>query len=140
MALDLSSLQKAVKLLESSVHISCDQKMMGSLNQATRELIRLGVIQHFEFTFELCWKFMERWIRLNKAPEAAQPSTRKDLFRHAAKYELVQDPQKWFEYSEARNITSHTYEEGNAKQVYQAATHFVEDAKYFLMQLESKND
>lgn len=111
------------------------------MNEITQTAIRAGVIQHFEFTYELCWKFIQRWIRMNKTPEDADCArTRKELFRMAARYGLIADPTPWFAYGEARNITSHTYNEETAEAVYEAALQFVADAKYLLAQLEKFND
>ena len=74
---------------------------MSSLDEVTQYAIRAGVIQHFEFTYELSWKFIQRWLRLNASAEDAEPLTRRELFRTAARYGLIGDPQPWFRYSEA---------------------------------------
>jgi nucleotidyltransferase substrate binding protein (TIGR01987 family) len=103
-------------------------------------VLRAGVIQNFEFTFELCWKFIQRWIILNKTPEDAEPFTRKDLFRMAARYGLVEDPLRWFEYGDARNLASHAYDEDKARQVFETAVRFLDDARNLLDRLEKSND
>ncbi len=113
---------------------------MDRLDEGTRDVIRAGVIQNFEFTFELCWKFIRRWMRINGTPEGAEPRTRKDLFRMAARSELIQDPGPWFAYAEARNITSHTYDKKKADSVYQVAVSFVKDARLLFEQLRVTND
>ena len=140
MALDLSSLEKAITSLENLVHRTQDPGFMNGLDEIARNGLMAGVIQNFEFTYELCRKFIQRWIRINKTPEDAEPRTRKDLFRMAAQYGLVRDPLPWFEYGEARNITSHTYDEATADRVYEAAVRFPGDAKYLLDQLKAAND
>jgi nucleotidyltransferase substrate binding protein (TIGR01987 family) len=139
-ALDLSSLEGAVNSLETAVSTSLDRELMGRLDEETRDVVRAGVIQNFEFTFELCWKFIQRWIRINKTPEDAEPRTRKDLFRMAARYGLIEDPRPWFGYADARNITSHTYNKKKAETVYRVAVRFVKDARFLLEQLRQTND
>lgn len=140
MSLDLSSFKKAVASLESAVNIAGSSPFMEGLTTDEREVIKAGVIQNFEFTFELSWKFIQRWIRLNKTPEDADPRTRKDLFRQAARFGLIEQPVRWFEYGDARNITSHTYNESKAAWVFEVAMRFIHDAKYLLRQLEALND
>ncbi|MEW6239082.1 MAG: nucleotidyltransferase substrate binding protein [Candidatus Omnitrophota bacterium] len=141
MALDLSSLKNAVASMEQTLERSEDETLMETLDEITQNAIRAGAIQNFEFTFELCWKFIQRWIRLNKTPEDADhPRTRKELFRLAARYGLIDDPVAWFRYGDARNITSHTYDEDTAALVYETARSFIRDAADLLQKLEHHND
>ncbi len=138
--LDLSSLQKAIGSLEELLKRVRDDEFMAGLDEVVQKGLRAGVIQNFEFTFELCWKFIQRWIRLNRSPEDADPLVRKDLFRMAARYGLISDPTLWFDYAEARNLTPHTYDESRAQEVYDTAVGFVGEARYLLAQLEKMND
>lgn len=139
MPLDLSSLRKAVDSLERSVGIS--ESGAASGNPDLEVTIRAGVIQNFEVAYEQSWKFIQRWIRENATPEeATHPRTRKDLFRLAAKYELIAAPEPWFEYGDARNLTSHTYDEERADEVFTIASKFLKDAKGLLKSLEGGND
>lgn len=139
MALDLSSLQKAVNSLEQAVKVasSC---INGVVDTEQEKVIRAGVIQNFEFTYELCWKFMQRWLEVNVAGQNADKLTMKELFRIAAERQLIRDVEAWFEYNKARNKTSHTYDEAVAENVYGFAVRFLGDAKEFLKTLEERND
>ena len=42
----------------------------------------------------------------------------RDVFRLAARYDLISEPEKWFQFLEDRNLTSHTYKEETAKYVF----------------------
>ena len=140
MKLDLSSLEKAVDSLERTSRVATSDEKMAPLDKDQRDAVRAGVIQNFEFTYELSWKFMQRWLKDEQTQtEAAIPRTRKDLFRMAARFGLVRGPEPWFEYGEARNLTSHAYSEAKAEIVFQAAVRFVTDARYLLDQLEKRN-
>ena len=44
------------------------------------------------------------------------------------------------EYRDARNLTSHTYNEDAAENVFREATEFIHDAKQLLSVLEERND
>ncbi|MCF6267885.1 MAG: nucleotidyltransferase substrate binding protein [Desulfuromusa sp.] len=139
MALQLDSLQMSVEALERSLHASTEESE--GLSDALCETLRAGVIQNFEVAYELSWKFIQRWIRTNKTPEDADhPRTRKELFRMAARYGLIADPLPWFEYGDARNLTSHTYDAKRAAAVYTVASRFARDARDLLHRLEERND
>ena len=69
MALDLSSLERALTAMEQAIERSEDERLMSGLDEVSRATIRAGVIQHFEITYELCWKFIQRWLRLNRLTE-----------------------------------------------------------------------
>jgi len=141
MKLDLSSLRKAVESLEKTIKVSENKLLIAGLDEDTKDAIRAGVIQNFEFTYELCWKFMRRWIKENADVEEAEyPRTRKELFRMAARFSLIKEPLTWFSYGDARNLTSHTYDEDKAETVYETAVDFIEDAKYLLERLQELND
>jgi len=141
MSLDLESLRKAVKSFDALIAKTSDESFMSGLDDVTRFGLKAGVIQNFEFTYELCWKFLQRWIRANISPEDSDhPRTRKELFRMAARYGLIDDPVPWFGYGDARNLTSHTYSESIAEEVYMAALKFIKDAGTLLARLENAND
>jgi nucleotidyltransferase substrate binding protein (TIGR01987 family) len=141
MKLDLSSLHKAIGSLERTLKVAENKALDAELDNDAKDAIRAGVIQNFEFTYELCWKFMRRWLRENADVEEAEyPRTRKELFRLAARFGLIKEPLSWFSYSDARNLTSHTYDEDKAESVYETAVGFIEDAKYLLDILQERND
>jgi len=140
MALDLSSLKKALTSLDNAIQVATAGQMT-KRDEKEQEVIKAGVIQNFEFTYELCWKFIQRWLRENRtAEEADYPRTRKDMFRMAAREGIISDPLPWFEYSDVRNVVAHTYNRENAEKVFQAAIKFMKDAEHLLRQLEERND
>jgi len=139
MALDLSSLRKAVASLERAIKVVSTQ-IKNQVGTDQEEVLRAGVIQNFEFTYEICWKFMKRWLEINISDPAIDGMSRKELFRMAAESQLINNVENWFFYHKARNETSHTYNSEIAQNVYLAAINFIVDAKALLLILESKND
>jgi len=54
----------------------------------------------------------------------AVPHGTKNIIRKSAQLEIINNPEVWFEYLEARNLTVHTYKEETAELVYQKAKTF----------------
>jgi nucleotidyltransferase substrate binding protein (TIGR01987 family) len=106
-----------------------------ALAQPVNPFIRDATIKRLEFTYELFWKFMRRYLRQQAV--TPEPLTRRDLFRDAAASGLINDPQSWFKFHDARNLTAHTYNEETAKQVYEVARLFLPAAEELLARLES---
>ena len=140
MALALDSLQKAVSALAAVLAKSDDVEFMNSLDDVARNAIKAGVVQHFEFTYELCWKFIKRWLETNISPAIADGVTRRELFRLAAENRLLDDVEQWMRYHEARNLTSHIDQPEIAERVYNTAHEFARDAARLLAALEARND
>jgi len=140
MKLDLSSLRKAVESLERTLAVANDKGFMSGLSDDQKDAIRAGVIQNFEFTYELCWKFIKRWLEINLGSAHVEGVSRRQLFRLAAENRLIGDVDEWMEYHDARNETSHTYNEGTAEDVFGTARDFLADAARLLKALEARND
>jgi nucleotidyltransferase substrate binding protein (TIGR01987 family) len=125
MKLDLTSLHAAVSSLEVA------------LAQEKNEFIRDSVIQRFEYTYELCWKFLARHLEQDQGAANIDKLSRRDLYRVGAEKGLINDAAAWFEYHTARNITSHSYNVSVAEQVYQVAARFITDAQFLLRRLSA---
>jgi len=139
MTLDLTSLRKAVDSLARALNVAVSEKMQ-VLDKDQQVTIKAGVIQNFEFTYELCWKFMKRWLENNLGSVYIDGVSRRELFRLSAEHQLIRDVDTWMEYHGARNQTLHTYDEQVAQDVLKAAELFLYDAEKLLKNLEDKND
>lgn len=113
--------------------------LRAALAQPKDEFVRDAVIQRFEYTYELAWKSLQRRLVEDLGGEAVVPLSRRDLFRLAAERALIDDPLPWFEYHKARNITSHTYNERIAEEVYVVAQAFLGDVESLLRVLEDSD-
>jgi len=140
MKLDLSSLVKAVESLKRTLEVASDKSFMSGLSNKQKDTIRAGVIQNFEFTYELCWKFLRRWLDVNLGSAYVEGVTRRQLFRLGAENKLIDDVNQWMEYHDARNETSHTYDENTAEDVFATACEFIAEAEKLLKALEARND
>lgn len=138
MALDLSSLEKGVLSLEAALRVSASAKA-ATFTDEEKKVITAGVIQNFEFTYELCWKFMRRWIEVNIGRTQSEGIPRRELFRMANENHLISDVDLWMGYHQARNDTSHTYDSVKADEIFKIAGKFHADAKKVLGELKQRN-
>jgi len=135
--LDLTALRKAAQALKRAAAVWEGLTPVQQIKDIG-ETVRAGVIQSFEFTYELCWKFMRRWLEMNIAPDAADGVSRRELFRLSAEQKLIDDVDIWMEFHTARNITSHVYDEEKAALVLEKALSFYTYAALLLERLEEK--
>ena len=140
MPLELDSLRKSIQALTDLLAVSENDTRMGQLSEVERNGIRSGVIQNFEVTYELSWKLMARWLNTQIGAGIADGVTRRQLFRLAAENRLVPDVDLWMQHHEARNATTHIYDEEKAVEVYRATREFARDARRLLEALEARND
>ena len=140
MPLELDSLRKSVAALVDLLAVSEDDPRMGQLSEVERNGIRSGVIQNFEVTYELSWKLMTRWLNTYIGTGVADGVTRRQLFRLATENRLIPDVDLWMQHHDARNATSHIYDEEKAALVYRATRDFAHDARRLLEALDARND
>ena len=147
MPLNLEGLRNAITSLEQAlvVYQALDDgedrgPVMGDMEETLRRVLQSGVIKHFEFTYELSWLSIKRWLELNVSPNSADGVTRRELFRLGAENRLIDDVDRWMDHHSARNDTSHTYRKTTADAVFAAIPAFLQDARRLLHALEARND
>jgi nucleotidyltransferase substrate binding protein (TIGR01987 family) len=79
------------------------------------EIHAAGIIQAFEFTFEQCWKALQK----KAGSEGLSLSSPKKCFEWAMSSGLIDavDESNWLLMLADRNLTSHTYREAMAEKV-----------------------
>jgi nucleotidyltransferase substrate binding protein (TIGR01987 family) len=139
MTLDLSSLEKAVNSMSRAIKVS-EAAIQDKVDTNLEEVIRAGVIQNFEFTYDQCVKFIKRWLEANTVGIVDDGTTFKNLLRMAVENQLIDNMDNWVEYRQARTNTSHTYDNDKANDVFDVAKSFFKDAQQLLSTLKKKND
>lgn len=138
MALDVSSVRKSLAALERSIDVT-ERHAAWPGDIAIQETLKAGVIHGFKVAYELCWKFMKRWLEDNIGAHAADGVSRRELFRLSAENLLIGDVDVWMDFHGSRNLTSHTYNAGQAEEAYEIARRFLPVGKAFLIALEVRN-
>lgn len=83
---------------------------------------RDSAIKRFEFTVELAWKTVQRFLR----EQEIVCRSPKECFQEAFRFGLVEDDPQWIEMFEDRNKTVHTYDETFADDVYGRMPRYLE--------------
>jgi nucleotidyltransferase substrate binding protein (TIGR01987 family) len=138
--LDLNALERAVNHYTTTCSAVHNKEVLDKLPKELQDVIQAGVIQNFEFTYELCWKFMKRWLEKNYGSSEVDGVTRRELFRLAAESQLIDKVDEWMFYHQARNQISHTYDKTVAFEIYQTSLKFLKPAQQLLQRLQDKND
>ncbi len=125
--LDTTSFEKAINSLNSIINRY--QKDNFDID------IRDAVIQRFEYTYSLAVKMMTRYINM-VSPSEQTDMTFNEIIRKANRLGILKnDLDKWTEYRQRRNMTSHTYDEAVANNVVSIVEDFKEEAEYLLEKL-----
>ena len=128
MSTTVEELEKAKASLEVAVQLLRDSLVQQHQNSDLHKALRDACIQRFEFCIELAWKVSIKLLGLEtKAPNPA--------IREMAQNKLIDDTQVWFNFLNARNKTSHSYDENVAKAVYAEVEKFLPELEKLISQL-----
>lgn len=93
---------------------------------------RDSAIKRFEFTVELAWKSIQKFLReqeiICRSP--------KECLKEAFKFGLIEDDPRWIEILEDRNLTVHAYDEEMAEAVYNRLPKYLEVFNLLKQKLE----
>jgi len=132
MSLDITSLGNAVRRLREG--------LARYEREPADEQIRDGLIQRFEFTYELTHKMLKRYLKETAAsPDEIERMPFADLVRSGNAQGLLRsDWPAWRRFREMRARTSHTYDAKVASQVASAIPGFLEEAEHFYAELQRR--
>lgn len=104
--------------------------------------LRDGVIQRFEYTYDLATKMLRRALAsIEDSPGEADRMTFAAMIRTAWEKGLTRSSfSEWHRFRDDRNKTSHTYRESIAVAVMETIPAFLAEARHVLEQLEAQGD
>jgi nucleotidyltransferase substrate binding protein (TIGR01987 family) len=132
MTLELTPLSNAVQRLEEGL-------TRYQTNTADIQ-IRDGLIQRFEFTYELSHKMLKRYLEAASAnPTEFDGADFQYLIRSGNEQGLLLSAwPEWRHFRDMRSKTSHTYDEEVALTVVDAIPSFLSEAKHLLSTLQQR--
>ncbi|WP_337880089.1 nucleotidyltransferase substrate binding protein [Rheinheimera sp.] len=132
MTLDITPLKNAISRL--------DEGWARYQQDITDTQIRDGLVQRFEFTYEISHKMLKRYLEQSAAsPEQFDTMPFADLIRSANEQGLLLgDWPVWRSYRDMCSKTSHTYDEDIALQVVAGIPAFLREAQFLATQLTQR--
>lgn len=128
--IDLTPFEKALKTL--------DEIIIRYEKEKNDDAIRDAVIQRFEYTYSLSIKMLTRFLQ-SQAIDLPDTLTFNEIIRKANQLGLLlSNLEKWTDYRQKRNMTSHTYEESIAQSVVSVVYDFQKDATFLLSELKKR--
>jgi nucleotidyltransferase substrate binding protein (TIGR01987 family) len=130
--------------LDISAFVSAIERLREGLAQHQREpadeQLRDGLIQRFEFTYELGHRILRRYLRMiAPSPEAYDSMSFQDLIRSGDDQGLLRDDwPAWRRYRDMRARSSHAYSAAAAQQVVAIIPEFLAEAAYLRDQLRRR--
>ena len=125
-SLSTEGLKEAIQALGEALHFA--HQSVG--NETQFKIARDACIQRFEYSIELSWKVSMKKI-------GSQTKFAKQAVRDMARADLIASAEQWLDFIEARNNSSHSYDENVAQKTYQQILSFHEQAQKLLIKLES---
>ena len=102
----LANYQRALSRLRDAVELAGTRPLS--------DLEKQGLIQAFEFVFELAWNLMKDYFLYQGNPAITGS---RDAIRSAFKQQLITDGEGWMEMIKSRNQSAHTYNEAVANAI-----------------------
>jgi nucleotidyltransferase substrate binding protein (TIGR01987 family) len=129
---DVTALANAVRRLREAL-ARCGQ-------EPADEQLRDGLIQRFEFTYELSHKMLRRFLRETApSPDEVERMPFADLIRAGSAQGVLQGGwREWRRFREMRARTSHVYDAAAALAVVAAIPEFLQEADHLCSELQRR--
>ena len=110
-----SNYNKALAKLTLAIDYIQKSKKLDDVENVLEDILKEGLIQRFEYTFELSWNVMKDYAYYQGN---ADVSGSRDAIRFAFSSQLIEKGELWMEMIKSRVKTSHTYNEETAQEIF----------------------
>jgi nucleotidyltransferase substrate binding protein (TIGR01987 family) len=96
-------------------------RLKEGVSEAENELDKDGVIQRFEFTYEMLWKALKIYLEEHGVAAATplQVGTPRGAFKEAFELGIIEDEEIFLDMIEDRNKTSHIYNKETSEEIFE---------------------
>lgn len=138
MLIDVAALEKAFTQLQTSLQYFHSPLAIQDPNLRVqfRNSVMLCFSCAYEFAFKMIWRQLTAILSSNIELKTMNYA---DLIRTAAQAGLILNVQRFLQYRELRNLTSHTYDESKAELIIKEMESFRNDIESLLQQLKKRN-
>jgi len=104
--------------LRSETAIKALKTLAEIVDEPYSTIVRDASIKRFEYSFDIFWKLIKDYLRVQEGIECASP---KSCFREAFKVGILSEEEtvKALEMTDERNLSTHTYDEEAIEEIYQ---------------------
>lgn len=140
MSIDTTFLRRCIASLERAVEGIERQEDRDDLMY---DIYRAACVKEFELALDQSGKLLRKrlaaWFASNRQADRLHF---KDLFRHAARHDLMdcESVERWLRYRDNRNYTAHDYGENFAEATLKLLPDFIGDAKALADMIERTDD
>ena len=127
--IDVTRLSDCLKTLKE-----CSAFYNAAENAKMKEFLGDAYIRRFEYTLEIAWKTMKKYLKQIHGKED-KDLTISNIFRIMESYGFIKSWETWRKYYEYRNNTSHEYDRGKALELISKIEEFIEECEYFYVKL-----
>ena len=130
--LDLVNLKNCISTLKN-----CSKDYKASDSEIMKEYIADACIKRYEYTVETAWKIMKKFLKLEYGKKDEE-LTMNNIFRFMEGYGFIHSWEKWREYYDRRNDTSHEYNQVKVLVILGMVDNLVEDCEFLYKKLQEK--
>ncbi len=100
------------------------------------EIEQQGIIQSFEFTFELSWKTLKDYLEA----QGVICQFPREVIKKSFQYQIIPNGEIWLDMLGKRNLLAHTYDENLALEAYRLIKqHFAPEIKKLVQWFRERN-
>ncbi len=128
--IDISYLKSCIKSLTD-----CYKDYTETQDPKIKEYIEDACVKRFEFSLEISWKIMKRFLKLRYA-KTDQELTMNNIFRFMENYDFIPSWKSWQNYYSKRNNTAHEYNQIKARELLSCTKDLIKDMEYLYSNLK----
>lgn len=136
---DINQLKNSLTLLMDAVKITVNPRKLSELDAEALRLFKSSVVQHFEFTYEHCWRMFHDYFVEERPSDPRESLDIAKLFLRAEMSGLITNHAEWLTFHDARNTSAARFEKNLDNDLMQKILGFAQAARKFHLSIDMKS-